>query len=48
MVKGFNKGDINKILIVKEKVRTQTNGFELEKFRFRKFIGKNWFTNRIV
>ena len=33
-VKGFNKGDINKVLIVKEKVRTQTNGFKLDKFRF--------------
>ena len=47
-VKSFNKGDINKVLIVKEKVRTRTNGFKLDKFRYRKNIGKNWFTNRVV
>ena len=47
-VKGFNKGDINKVLIVKEKVRTRTYGFKLDKFRFRKEIGENWFTNRVV
>ena len=34
--KGFNKGNINKILIVKEKARTRTNGFKLDEFRFRK------------
>ena len=28
--------------------RTRTNGFKLEKFRYRKEIGKNWFTNRVV
>ena len=32
-VKGFNKGDINKVLIVKKKVRTLTNGLKLDKFR---------------
>ena len=47
-VKGFNKMDINKILIIKEKVRTRTNGFKLDKFRFRKDIFKNWFTNGLV
>ena len=47
-VKSFNKGDINKVLIVKEKVRTWTNGLNLYKFRFRKDIGNNWFTNRVV
>ena len=39
---------MNKVLIVKEKVRTRTNGFKLDKFRYRKNIGKNWFTNRVV
>ena len=43
-----NKGDIHKVLTVKEKVRSQTNGFKLDKFRFRKDIGKNVFTNSIV
>ena len=38
----------NKVLIVKEKVRTQTNGFKLNKFRIRKYICKNWFTNRVI
>ena len=47
-VKGFNKGDINKVLIVKERIKTRTNGFKLDKFRFRKKIGKNVFTNRVV
>ena len=47
-VKGFNKGDINKVLIVKEQGRTRNNGYKLDKFRFKKDIGKNWFTNRVV
>ena len=47
-VKGFNKGDISRVLIVSGPGVTRTNGFKLEKFRFRKEIGKNWFTNRVV
>ena len=47
-VKCFNKRDINKVFIVKEKERTRTNGFKLDKFRYRKDIGKNWFTNRVI
>ncbi len=47
-MKGFNKGDVNKILIVKEPGRTRGNGFKLDKFRFNKDIGKNWFTTRGV
>ena len=31
-VKDFKRGDIKKVLIVKEKVRTRTNGFKLDKF----------------
>ena len=46
-VKGFNKVDISKVLIVSDPGRTQTNGYKLEKFRFKKEIGKNWFTNRV-
>ena len=41
-IKGFKKGDINKVLIVKEKVRTWTNGYKLDKFTYRKDIGKNF------
>ena len=26
----------------------RNNGFKLEKFRFRRGIGRNWFPNRIV
>ena len=47
-VNGFNKEEINKVIIAREKVRTQTNGFKLVKFRFKKKIGKHWFTNRVV
>lgn len=47
-VKGFNKGDISKVLIVRGPGITRTNGFKLEKFKFKKEIGKNWFTNRVV
>ena len=47
-VKGFNKGDINKVLIVSGPGITRTNGYKLEKFRFKKELGKHWFTNRVV
>ncbi len=47
-MKGYNKVDINKVLIVKEQGRTRSNGFKLDKFRFNKDVGKNWFTNRVV
>ena len=47
-VKGFNKKDINKIIIVKEEVRARINGFKLDMFRFRKDVNKNWFTNKVV
>ena len=47
-IKGFNKGDINKVLLVSTSNRTRSNGYKLEKFRFREEIGKNWFTNRVL
>ena len=40
MVKGFNKEDISKVLIVSGPGRMQTNGYKLEKFRFKKEIEK--------
>ena len=40
--------NINKVLLVKEQVRTLRNGYKLDKFKFRKEIRKNWFTNKIV
>ena len=39
-VKGFNQGDINRVLIVQEQGRTRNNGYKLDKFRFKKDIGK--------
>ena len=47
-VKGFNKGDVGKVLMVSSQDRTKNNGFKLEKCRFRKEIGRTWFTNRLV
>ena len=46
--KGVNKGDINQVLVVSKQVRTRTNGYKLDKVRFKKEIGRNWFTNRVV
>ena len=45
---GFQQRDIIKVLIIKEKVKTRTNGFKHDKFRYRKARGKNMFTNRVV
>ena len=47
-MKCFNKGDVGKVLIVSSQDRTRSNGFKLERCRFRKEIGKNWFTNKVV
>ena len=46
--KGINKGDINLVLKINNQGRTRSNGFKLDKFRFRKEIGRNWFGNRVV
>ena len=47
MGQGFQQRG-HKVLIVKEKVGTRTNGFKLNKFRYRKDINNNWFTNMVV
>ena len=47
-VKGFNKGDVGKVLRISSQDRIRNNGFKLEKRRFRKEIGLDWFTNRVV
>ena len=47
-IKGYNKGEVGKVLTAINQGRTRSNGFKLEKRRFRKEIGKNWFTNRVV
>ena len=46
--RGYNKGDVSKILRVSNQDRTRNNGFKIEKSRFKKDIGKNWFSNRVV
>ncbi len=47
-MKGYNKGNINKVLIVREQGRTPSNWLKLDKFKFSKDIGKSWYTNRVV
>ena len=44
----MDQEDMHKVFIVKEKARIRSYGFNLVKFRYRKDIGKNWFTNRVV
>ena len=46
--KGLNKGDISKVLKINSGDRTRSNGFKLDKFRFRRELGRNWFGNRVV
>lgn len=43
-MKGADKGDVNKVLTVRESGRTRGNGFNLEIFAFTKVVRKN-FTN---
>ena len=47
-MKGFDKGDVETVLTISSQDRTRNNGFKLEKCRFSKEIGRNWFTNRVV
>ena len=46
--RGYDKGDVNRILRISNQDRTRNNGFKLEKSRYKKEIGKNWFSNRVV
>ncbi len=46
-MKRYNKGDVNKVLIVSEQGTTRRNGFKLDKFRFNKDIRNNCLTNRL-
>ena len=40
--KGINKGDKSQVLKMKEEGITRLNGFKLDKFKFKKDIGKYW------
>ena len=44
----YNKGDVSKILRTSNQYRTRSNRFKIEKIRFKKAIGRNWFSNRVV
>ena len=43
--RGYNKGDISKVLRVNNQDITSDSGFKLKIFRFRREIGRNWFLN---
>lgn len=40
--------DVAKVFMVSNEDRRKSNGFELEKSRFHKATGRNWFTNSVV
>ena len=45
---GYNKGGISKVLMFNNQDIDRNNGLKLKKFRFRREIGRNWFSNRVV
>ena len=47
-LRGYNKGDITKVLRVNNQDITRNNGFKQEKFKFRRETGRNWFSNKVV
>ena len=47
-VKGNNKGSIEQVIEISSQARTRSNGYKLDKPRFRTDIGRHWFTNRVV
>ena len=47
-VKGINKGHIDQVIEISSQGRTRSNGYKLDKLRFRTDIGRYWFTNRVV
>ena len=46
--RGYNKGDVSRILRISNQDRTRNNGFKIDKNRYKREIGKNWFSNRVV
>ncbi len=47
-MRGYNKCDVSKVLILSEQGRMRSIGFKLDEFIFNKDIGKDWFTIRVV
>ena len=47
-VKGINKRSIEQVIEISSQGRTRSNRYKLDKPRFRTYIGKHWFTNRVV
>lgn len=43
-MKGFNNGDINKVLMVRDLGRIHSERFKLDKFIFNKSTGKIYFS----
>lgn len=44
-VKGFNKSDIGKVLSLNEHPRTHSQGYKLDRYRFKKETGRIWLVN---
>lgn len=42
------RGDVNRVLVARERGRPRGIGFKSDKFSFRKGVVKNWFTKRVV
>lgn len=47
-VKGINIGDIDKVLILRIMLRIIRRDYKLNKARYKKEVGKNWFSNEAV
>lgn len=47
-INGFNKINKNMAFVINEKVSIHSNGFKLDQFRFKREIGRKWFTNNAV
>ena len=44
----INKGSIEQVIEIGSQGRTRSNGYMLDKPRFRTDIGRHWITNRVV
>ena len=46
-VKEINKGSIDQVIEISKESRTRSNGYKIDKTRFRIDIGRYWFTKRV-